>query len=114
MPVLPFIDLLILLGTASLTTGFVLKAINLTTRLNLTFLGVSSMDFLLAAAAFFMLVVVLAARTWVKGREPAILRAQRSEAPLSASAGRERTPEGSPTAMGEPAGSAQRGALARR
>ena len=119
MPVLPFIDLLILLGTGCLGLGFTIKLINLAARLNVTLFGISPMDCLLAGAAFFMLAVALAARTWVKGREPAIVRAQRGEgAPIgqfAVSAGPPaRAPEPAPSNGGELVQPAEREAAARR
>ncbi len=119
MPVLPFIDLLILLGTGCLGLGFAIKLINLAARLNVTLFGISPMDCLLAGAAFFMLALTLAARTWVKGREPAIVRAQRAEgAPMShfaASAGPPaRAADPAPSNGGDLVQPAEREAAARR
>jgi hypothetical protein len=71
MPVLPLIDLLLLAGWTSLFTGFVLKAIALTTTYNPAILGMSSIDFFLVAVASMLFAIALAARTWVKAQEPA-------------------------------------------
>ena len=119
MPVLPFIDLLILLGTGCLGLGFTIKLVNLAARLNVTLFGISPMDCLLAGAAFFMLAVALSARTWVKGREPAIVRAQRGEgAHMGQFAASERptarAAEPAPANGGELAQPAGREAAARR
>jgi hypothetical protein len=70
LPILPLIDLLILMSTASLLTGFVLKAIALTTRYRPTLLGFSSLDFVIITGVCLGLAMVLAARTWVKLNEP--------------------------------------------
>ena len=70
MPILPLIDLLILLGTGSLLVGFVLKAIDITTRYQAHILGFSSLDFVIITGIFLGLALVLAARTWVKLNEP--------------------------------------------
>ena len=70
LPILPLIDLLILMSTGSLLVGFVLKAIALTTRYQPTLLGFSSLDFVIIAAIFLGVTLVLAARTWVKLNEP--------------------------------------------
>jgi hypothetical protein len=72
MPILPLVDLLILLGTGALGFGFVLKAVSITTHYNPTILGFSSLDFALIAAVCIALALVLVARTWVKLNEPSL------------------------------------------
>ena len=79
MPVLPLIDLLLLMGTGSLFVGFVLKSISLTTRFQPTVLGFSSLDFVLIAGVCMGLALVLAARTWVKLNEPRLVRLRRED-----------------------------------
>ncbi len=69
MPVLPLIDLLILLGWSSLFVGATLKAIWITTSYRPTILSLSPIDFLWIAAAFLLFSLSLAARTWVKQNE---------------------------------------------
>jgi hypothetical protein len=69
VPVLPLIDLLILMSTGSLLIGFVLKAIALTTQYRPTVLGFSSSDFVIITGLGLGLSLVLAARTWVKLNE---------------------------------------------
>jgi len=73
LPVLPLIDLLLLLGTGSLCVGFVLKAIAVATRFRPTVLGFTSIDFVLIAGICMGFALVLAARTWVKLNEPRLL-----------------------------------------
>ena len=73
MPILPLIDLLILLSTGSLLVGFVLKAVALTTRYRPAILGFTSLDFVIIAGVWLALALVLAARTWVKLNEPHLL-----------------------------------------
>ena len=70
MPILPLIDLLILMSTGSLLVGFILKAIALTTRYRPTVLGFTSIDFVLITGICLGLALVLAARTYVKLNEP--------------------------------------------
>lgn len=77
MPILPLIDLLILLSTASLLVGFALKAIDITTRYSPTILGFSSLDFVIITGICMGLALVLAARSWVKLHEDEI-RTRRS------------------------------------
>ena len=69
LPILPLIDLLILLSTGSLLIGFVLKAIALTTRYRPSVLGFSSLDFVIVTGVGLGLALVLAARTYVKLNE---------------------------------------------
>jgi hypothetical protein len=72
VPILPLVDLLILLGTGSLVIGFLLKAIAITTIYNPTLLGFSSTDFALIAALCMGFAVVLIGRTWLKLNEPGL------------------------------------------
>ncbi len=76
MPVLPLVDLLILMGTASLGIGFVLKAITMTTVYYPTVLGFGSSDFALITGVCFGFAMVLIARTWLKLNEPGLLTLQ--------------------------------------
>ncbi len=76
MPVLPLVDLLILMGTASLGIGFVLKAIALSTLYRPSILGFSSADFVLITGVCFGFAMVLIARTWLKLNEPGLLTLQ--------------------------------------
>jgi hypothetical protein len=77
MPVLPFMDALILLGWSSLLAGFLLKAIYLTTAYRPTFFGLVPSDFLLVAVVSLLFALTLAARTWVKAAEPELLARRR-------------------------------------
>ncbi len=76
MPVLPLVDLLILLGTVSLAIGFVLKAIAVSTLYRPSILGFSSADFVLITGVCFGFALVLIARTWLKLNEPGLLSLQ--------------------------------------
>ncbi len=69
MPVLPLIDLLILLGTGSLMVGFVLKSIAISTSYRPSLLGLTSIDFLIATGICLLFALTLAARTWVRANE---------------------------------------------
>ena len=69
MPILPFIDLLILAGWTSLFVGFILKFIYITTSYRPTILGLTPLDFLIGAGVFLLFSLTLAARTWVKSHE---------------------------------------------
>jgi len=74
MPVLPLIDALILTGWSSLMVAAVLKAITMSTTYNPSIAGLSARDFLLFAGICMLFSLTLAARTWVKGNEPRMLR----------------------------------------
>lgn len=76
MPILPLVDLLILLGSGSLVIGFFLKAIALATLYRPSILGFSSVDFVLIAGVCFGFALVLVARTWMKLNEPSLLALQ--------------------------------------
>jgi hypothetical protein len=84
VPILPLVDLLILMGSASLLVGFLLKAIAMATIYRPTILGFTSLDFALIAVVWFGLALVLVARTWLKLNEPELLalrsRLRREEA----------------------------------
>ena len=90
VPILPLVDLLILLGTGSLVIGFLLKAIAITTIYQPTLLGFSSTDFALIAALCMGFAVVLIGRTWLKLNEPALALRHRK---LREEAARERAKE---------------------
>jgi len=77
VPILPLIDLLLLLGTGSLFVGFLLKTISITTRFHPNILGFTSIDFVLIAGVCMGLALVLAARTWVKLNEAKVLALKR-------------------------------------
>jgi len=73
MPMLPLIDLLILLGWTSLMVGAVQKALWMTTSYSWRFLGLTPSDFLIVAGVCLLFALTLAARAWVKVNEPKIL-----------------------------------------
>ena len=77
MSVLPLVDLFILMGTAALGVGFILKAIDISTQFRPTILGFSSLDFLLIAAVCMGFALTLVARTWMKLNEPRLLALRR-------------------------------------
>lgn len=78
MPILPVVDLFILVGTALLFTGALLKAVYVTTNYRPTLLGLGPMECAIGAAVFLLLVLALAARTWVKTAEAQRLGALRT------------------------------------
>ncbi len=74
MPVLPFIDLLILMGWTSLGIGAVLKAVAITTVYRPTMLTLTPSDFVAVTAICFGFALTLAARTWVRLYEPRLVQ----------------------------------------
>ena len=77
MPVLPFIDALILMGWTSIFGAMVLKAVYVTTSYRPTFFGMHPSDFLTVAGVCLLFALALAARTWVKAHEPELLARRR-------------------------------------
>ncbi len=69
MPVLPIIDLLILMGWTSLFAAFTLKAITITTSYLPSLFGMGPMDFTILAGIFLLFSLALSARAWVKAHE---------------------------------------------
>ncbi len=84
MPVLPIIDLLIMVGWTSLMGGALLKAVYLTTSYRPTLLGMGPMDFVLFAGICLVFALTLAARTWVKYHEPRLMSLSRRRAAFAA------------------------------
>jgi len=76
MPVLPLVDLFILLGSGSFAVGALLKAITMTTHYRPSVLGLTSVDFALVTAVCFAFALSLVARTWLKLNEPRLLALQ--------------------------------------
>ena len=69
MPVLPLVDLLILLGTLSLVVGVLLKSIAILTVFQPALLGFTSLDFVVIAGVCMGFALTLVARTWLKLNE---------------------------------------------
>lgn len=78
MPVLPFIDLLIMVGWTSLMGACLLKAIYVTTAYRPEFFGMDPSDFVLVAGVCLLFALTLAARTWVKYHEPRLFASRRN------------------------------------
>lgn len=80
MPVLPLIDLLILIAWTSLIGATFLKAIALAMARVFTVFGLGPFDFVVISGVSLLFALALAARVWVKANEPRLLRAQRMAA----------------------------------
>ena len=77
MPILPIMDLLIVIGWTLVSVGAVLKAIYVTTSYRPTLLGLGPLDCAIAAGVFLLFALALAARAWVKSAEQEALAARR-------------------------------------
>src|SRR5512134_2701133 len=77
MPVLPLIDLFLLLAWTSLVWAVVQKGLWLAFAKAFTVLGLTPYDFVLVAGVCLLFALALAARVWVKAHEPALLRLRR-------------------------------------
>ena len=80
MPILPIIDLLILLAWTSLAAGGVLKLVNIVFSQFWTLLGFAPFDFFMISAVLLVFALTLVGRTWVKANEPGLLAAKRAAA----------------------------------
>jgi hypothetical protein len=90
MPVLPLIDLMILLAWSCLIVAFVEKAAGFAMATRPYFLGMSPFDWVLTGGVLLLFALALAARVWVKAAEPGLLRLRRER---SARAGAEVLPD---------------------
>jgi hypothetical protein len=73
VPVLPLIDLLILLAWTFLVWAFVQKGLWLAFASAFTVLGLTPYDFVFGSALCLLFALALAARVWVKGHEPNLI-----------------------------------------
>ena len=80
MPILPIIDLLILLAWTALAAGTILKLANLAFAKYWTLLGFAPFDFLMMTGVLLVFALTLVGRTWVKANDPVVLAARRAEA----------------------------------
>ena len=78
MPILPLIDLLMLISISGMMWAFTHKALWLAFDASWTVLGMTPYDFLLGSVSCLLLSLTLAARVWVKANEPALLARQRN------------------------------------
>ena len=77
MPVLPLVDLLILVAWSALFVAFVEKAAVLTVSTRVHLFGLTPFDWVVVAGVCLLFALALAARVWVKASEPALLRGRR-------------------------------------
>jgi hypothetical protein len=80
MPILPVIDLLILLAWTTLAAGAALKVINLALAKYWTLFGFAPFDLLMITGVLLVFALTLVGRTWVKANDPGVLAARRAEA----------------------------------
>ena len=79
MPILPIMDLLILVGWTLVGAGALMKAVYVTTSYRPTLFGLGPLDCAVAAGVFLLFALALAARTWVKASEQDALAARRAQ-----------------------------------
>jgi hypothetical protein len=86
MPLLPIIDLLILMGWTSLFSAFVLKAVTVTTSYQPSLFGMGPLDLTILAGVMLLMSVAVSARSFVKSMEatPSFARSDRAAATLEA------------------------------
>lgn len=77
MPILPIIDLLILMGWTSLFAAFAIKAVYVATTYRPLIFGLGPLDLVIVATVLLIFALTLAARTWVKAFELGILQSSR-------------------------------------
>jgi membrane protein implicated in regulation of membrane protease activity len=80
MPILPLIDLMILVAWSALFVAFVQKTATLTVAPRLNLLGMTPFDWVVVAMVCLLFALALAARVWVKAAEPGLLRMRRERA----------------------------------
>ncbi len=73
MPILPLVDLLILIGSGSLAFGALLKLISVVSIYRPAPFGFTSLDFVVITGVCFGMALVFVARTWLKLNEPSLL-----------------------------------------
>jgi len=77
MPILPIIDLLLLMGWTSLFAAVAVKAIHVATTYRPLIFGLGPLDLVIVATVLLIFALALAARTWVKAFEAGILQSSR-------------------------------------
>ena len=80
MPILPIIDLLILMAWTVLFGAFGLKLIGLTTSYSPALFGLGPLEFTLIAAVLLLFAIALSMRTWLRTQESQRSGAQRRAA----------------------------------
>ena len=80
MPILPIIDLLILVAWTMLAAGGALKLANVAFARYWTLFGLAPLDLLTISGVLLVFALTLVGRTWVKANDPAVLAAQRADA----------------------------------
>ena len=73
MPVLPFIDLLILIAWTSLIWAGLHKVLHLALALRFKVLGLGPFEFVVLAGVSLLFALALAARVWVRANEARLL-----------------------------------------
>jgi len=103
VPILPFIDALILMAWTTLAIGGVLKVVNTTFGVHWQLLGFAPSDLLVVGLTLLVFSLALIGRTWVKQNDPGVVAERRKSSTLEAYArmtqnGDERGENGEPRA----------------
>ena len=83
MPILPLIDLMILVAWTCLIVAVVQKVLWITLAARASVFGMTPYDFVLVAGVSLLFALALAARAWVKANQPRLLGNQRAPEPLN-------------------------------
>ena len=78
MPILPLIDLMILIAWTCLIVAVVQKALWMALAVRTSVFGMTPYDFVLVAGVSLLFALALAARSWVKANQGRLLGSQRA------------------------------------
>jgi membrane protein implicated in regulation of membrane protease activity len=82
VPILPLIDLMILIAWTCLIVAVVQKALWMALATQTSVFGMTPYDFVLVSGVSLLFALALAARVWVKANESRLLSGQRAPGPL--------------------------------
>jgi len=83
MPILPLIDLMILIAWTCLIVAVVQKALSMALAVRASVFGMTPYDFVLVAGVSLLFALALAARMWVKANQSRLLGRQRVVEPVN-------------------------------
>jgi hypothetical protein len=83
MPILPLIDLMILIAWTCLIVAVVQKVLSMALALRTAIFGMTPYDFVLVAGVSLLFALALAARAWVKANQARLLGSRQVPEPLN-------------------------------
>ena len=83
MPILPLIDLMILIAWTCLIVAVVQKVLSMALAVRAVLFGMTPYDFVLVAGVSLLFALALAARAWVKANQARLLGTKRVPEPLN-------------------------------